>query len=159
MTKTVETTADYQNAIQVKASPEALFDALTTTSGLSAWWAPAAGSALAGGEITFTMNSTDPLVIHVDEATPSSVEWTVTACNFMPDWVGTRPTFTITPVGDGSELRFRHIGLTPDLDCIEMCTSGWNHFIPSLGLYAETGRGNPNGSEADQARRTRDGDR
>ena len=159
MTQTAETTADYQKTIRVKARPAALFEALTTAFGLSAWWAPATGSGLPGGDVTFTMNSPEPLVVHVDEATPKSVQWTVTSCDFMSDWVGTRPSFTITPVGEESELRFRHIGLTPDLDCIEMCTSGWNHFIPSLGQYAETGSGNPNGSEADQARRVRDNDR
>lgn len=156
---TTSTFADYQKTIRVKAEPEVLFDALTTLSGLAAWWVPASGSGLAGGEITFTMNSPDPLIVRVDQATPSLVEWTVTACNFMPDWVGTRPTFVITSAGDESQLHFRHVGLTPDLDCIEICTSGWNHFISSLGQYVETGRGNPNGSKADQARRERDGDR
>ena len=93
--------------------------------------------------------------MHVDQATrPTSVQWTVTGCNFLPDWVGTRPTFTITPVdGDASELRFRHQGLTPDLDCIEMCTRGWDHFLVSFRDYVEVGRGSPRGSDADTARR------
>jgi hypothetical protein len=100
----------------------------------------------------------DPLVIHVEEAIrPAQVRWNVTACDFLPEWVGTRPTFTITPLdGDETQLHFRHRGLTSELDCIEMCTSGWNHFIPSLVQYAETGLGNPSGSPADQARRARD---
>ena len=79
---------------------------------------------------------------------------TVTDCRFLPDWVGTRPTFTITPVDDdASELRFRHHGLTPELDCIEMCTRGWDHFLVSLRAYVEVGRGSPSGSSADNARR------
>jgi hypothetical protein len=80
------------------------------------------------------------------------VQWTVTDCPFLPDWVGTRPAFTITPVDDDtSELHFRHYGLTAELDCIEMCTRSWNHFIPSLREYAETGSGAPFGSDADKA--------
>jgi uncharacterized protein YndB with AHSA1/START domain len=150
---------DYQKTIRVKASPGALFDALTTVSGLAAWWVRATGSGDVGGELRFFMSSPEPLVIHVDQATrldqamrPASVQWTVTDCPFLPDWVGTRPAFTITPVdGDTSELHFRHYGLTPELDCIEMCTRSWNHFIPSLGKYAETGRGAPFGSDADGA--------
>ena len=35
---------DYQTSIRVKASPDALFDALTTVTGLAAWWNPATGS-------------------------------------------------------------------------------------------------------------------
>jgi hypothetical protein len=33
-----EATADYQKTIRVKAHPETLFDALTTVTGLAAWW-------------------------------------------------------------------------------------------------------------------------
>ena len=50
-------------------------------------------------------------------------------------------------------LRFRHEGLTPKLECFADCKSGWDHFIPSLAAYVETGRDNPNQSEADLARR------
>jgi uncharacterized protein YndB with AHSA1/START domain len=147
---------DYQKTIRVQASPDALFDAVTTSEGLSAWWTEAAGSGDAGGELRFTMSAPEPLLIHVDEATrPASVRWTVTRCTFERDWEGTHPTFTFRPVGDGAtELEFRHVGLTDQLECIEMCTNGWNHYLGSLRDYVETGRGNPRGSEADLARRS-----
>jgi uncharacterized protein YndB with AHSA1/START domain len=147
--------ADYQKTIRVKASPEALFDALTTVSGLAGWWTGATGSGDAGGELTLFFDPPEPLVMHVDQATPPTlVQWTVTHCTFLPDWVGTRPTFTITPVdGDASELQFRHHGLTPELDCIEQCTRGWDHFLESLRKYVEVGRGMPRGSSADNERR------
>src|SRR5260370_27231710 len=92
-------TTDYQTTIRVNASPDVLFDALTTVTGLAAWWNPATGSGEAGGELRFIMNAPEPLVIHVDETTPpTSVRWTVTNCPFLPDWIGTLPTFTINPV-------------------------------------------------------------
>jgi uncharacterized protein YndB with AHSA1/START domain len=146
--------ADYQKTIRVKASPGALFDALTTVSGLTAWWTRATGSGDADGELTFFFDS-GSLLMQVDQATrPTSVQWTVTDCSFLPDWVGTRPAFTITLVdGDASELQFRHHGLTPELDCIEQCTRGWDHFLESLREYVEVGRGMPHGSDADNARR------
>ena len=99
------------------------------------------------------MNSPEPLVIHVDQATrPVPVRWTVTDCPFLPEWVGTPPTFTITPAdGDASELHFRHHGLTSELDCMEMCTRSWNHYLASLRDYLEVGRGSPFGSAADKA--------
>ena len=146
---------DYEKTIRVHASADALFDAITTASGLTAWWTTASGSGDTGGELKFTMSAPTPLRVHVDDATrPTSVQWTVTECDFEPDWVGTRPTFTIAPAGDdASELVFTHVGLTDELDCIEMCTSGWNHYIASLRKYVETGRGDPRGSDADNARR------
>jgi uncharacterized protein YndB with AHSA1/START domain len=142
----------------VKAGPGALFDALTSVSGLAAWWTRVTGSGDAGGELRFFIDSPDPCVMQVDQATrPTSVQWTVTACNFLPDWVGTHPTFTITPVdGDATELHFRHQGLTPELDCIEQCTRGWDHFLVSFREYVEVGRGRPHGSDADKARRVRE---
>ena len=153
------TSADYQTTIRVKASPDALFDALTTVTGLAAWWNPATGSGQSGGDLQFIMNSPEPLVIHVDEATrPTSVRWTVTDCPFLPDWIGTRPTFSIAPVdGDTSELHFHHQGLSEELECIDMCTRSWDFYMTSLRDYLEVGRGNPYGSRADRARREVEG--
>jgi steroid delta-isomerase-like uncharacterized protein len=158
MTSTEQLSAasgDYQATIRVKASPDALFGALTTVSGLAAWWNPATGSGEADGELRFIMNAPEPLVIHVDEATrPASVRWTVTDCPFLPDWIGTRPTFTITPLdGDTSELHFRHQGLNEELECIDMCTRSWNHYMTSLRDYLQADHGSPFGSPADKARR------
>jgi uncharacterized protein YndB with AHSA1/START domain len=153
------TPADYQTTIRINASPDAIFDALTTVSGLAAWWNPATGSGETGAELRFIMNAPEPLVIHVDEATrPTSVRWTVTDCPFLPDWIGTRPTFTITPIDSHTaELHFHHQGLSEDLECIDMCTRSWNHYVLSLRDYLEAGRGNPYGSPADRARREAEG--
>lgn len=148
---------DYQKTIIVQARPDVLFDALTSLSGLAAWWTTVTGTGSTGGELRFSFDPPEPLVIQVDEATwPLSVRWTVTSCDFLPDWVGTRPIFTITPAGaDASELRFHHHGLTQELECIEQCTRGWDHFLESLRQYAQAGRGMPRGSSAERARRTR----
>jgi uncharacterized protein YndB with AHSA1/START domain len=149
-------TTDYEKTLRVHASADALFDAVTTPAGLSAWWTDADGSGDAGGELRFTMTAPEPLRVHVDEAMrPSSVRWTVVECTFERDWEGTQPTFLITPLSDGStELTFRHVGLTDELECVDMCTQGWNHYLSSLRRLVETGQGQPRGSEADLARRT-----
>jgi len=149
-----EAGADYQKTIRANAEPKALFDALTTLPGLAAWWTDVTGSGAAGGELRFSFDA-GICVIRVDEATPhASVRWTVTECAFLPDWVGTRPAFTITPVDASScEVQFRHHGLTPDLECIDMCTRGWDHFLVSLRDYVEVGQGSPRDSDADRARR------
>lgn len=159
-TRQHSTPTDYEAATRIKTSPDALFDALTTVAGLAAWWNPAIGSGETGGELRFIMNAPEPLVIHVDEAVrPASVRWTVTGCPFLTDWVGTRPTFTITPMDDGScELHFRHHGLHEALECIDMCSHSWDHYIRvSLRDYLETGCGSPMGSPGDRARRAAEG--
>ena len=148
-------TADYQTTVRVNASPDAVFDALTTVGGLAAWWNPATGTGAAGGELKFIMNAPEPLVIHVDEAIrPTYVRWTVTDCPFLPDWIGTRPSFTITPVGgDATDLHFEHKGMREELECFHMCTRSWDHYMRSLREYLETGHGMPFGSPADLRRR------
>ncbi len=145
---------DYQARVAFAASPDAVFEALTTTEGLAGWWTPVTGDGLTGGELTFSFGPAARAVMRVDAAEPGTgVRWTCLACH-VEDWVGTTVHFDLeaTPAG-GTELRFRHAGLTPRLECYSDCKSGWDHFIPSLRAYVETGTGNPNGSEADQARR------
>jgi uncharacterized protein YndB with AHSA1/START domain len=145
---------DYQSRLMLAASADAVFDALTTVEGLAAWWTPVTGDGLAGGLLTFSFGPASQAVMRVDAAERGAgVRWTNLACQ-VEDWVGTTLHFDIeaTPEG-GTELRFRHAGLTPRLECFSDCESGWDHFIPSLRAYVETGAGNPNQSAADLARR------
>ena len=146
---------DYEKQLTVQAPAKAVFEALTTTEGLSAWWTPTTGNGLAGGELTFDFGSPGAqAVMRVDAAEPrSGVRWTSVACH-VEDWVGTTLHFDLEPHADGTTgLRFRHGGLTPRLECFADCKSGWDHFIPSLAAYVETGSGHPSQSPEDLARR------
>jgi uncharacterized protein YndB with AHSA1/START domain len=137
---------DYRKELRIGASPQTVFDALTTLDGCASWWAPASGSPAPGGELRFTFDDpADPLVLHVAEAgRPAEVAWQVMACDFLPDWVGTTITFTLVPDANGGcDLRFRHTGLGPQLDCYDQCRAGWDYFLPSLRDYAQTGAGRP----------------
>lgn len=137
------------------ADAHTVFDALTTATGLTAWWASATGDGDQGGELQLTMHAPEPLVLRVDEAVrPTRVGWTVVDCAFLPDWVGTRPVFDVVTLGDGAcEVHLRHHGLTSRLECMDMCARGWDHFTGSLRAHAETGHGSPVGSPGDLARR------
>jgi uncharacterized protein YndB with AHSA1/START domain len=145
---------DYQSRLTFAASADAVFAALTTTEGLAAWWTPVTGDGLAGGQLTFSFGPGSQAVMRVDAAERGvGVRWTNLACQ-VEDWVGTTLQFDFEATPDGgTELRFRHAGLTPRLACFSDCKSGWDHFIPSLRAYVETGVGNPNQSAADLARR------
>jgi len=151
------TSPDYRISVRIDAPAGAVFDAVTTTEALSAWWSQVTGSGMTDGELRFPMVADHrPLLIHVDEATrPTTVRWTVTECTFMDDWVGTHPTFTIMPIDNGScELNFEHRGLSDRLECKDMCSRSWDHFVgTSLRELAESGTGAPNRSPRDLARR------
>lgn len=145
--------ADYESVIAIAASPDAVFNALSTVEGLASWWTVrVAGSADRGGEVRFTFDGPDSCDMVVEAAErPTLVRWQVRACPFLPDWIGTRPTFTITPIEFGSELRFRHEGLRPTLECWDDCRQGWDHYLPSLKAYVESGTGIPYVSREQEA--------
>ncbi len=153
----MKTSTDYRTTIRVNAPADAVFDAVTTTEGLAAWWNPVTGSGLNDGELRFPMVAEQPpLLVRVSEATrPTAVRWTVVECTFMEDWVGTEPTFTIRPVdADSCELTFEHRGLNDNLECKDMCSRSWDHFVgTSLRELVEGGPGAPNRSPRDLARR------
>lgn len=151
------TTTNYRTTIQINAPAETVFNAVTTPEALAAWWSSVTGSGLTGGDLRFPMVAGHPpLLIHVDEASrPTTVRWTVVECTFMTDWEGTQPTFMIAPVdAETCELTFEHVGLNDQLDCKDMCSRSWDHFVrTSLRELAEGGPGAPNRTPRDLARR------
>lgn len=64
------------------------------------------------------------------------------------DWTGTDIVFEITPVEQGTQLRFTHVGLHPDEECYQVCEDSWNFYIASLRQLISTGMGQPNKGEA-----------
>ncbi len=150
-------TTNYRTTIHINATAETVFDAITTPEALAAWWSPVTGSGLTGGDLRFPMGAEEPpLHIHVDLASrPTTVRWTVVECTFMQDWVNTQPTFTIAPLdARGCELTFEHVGLNDELECKDMCSRSWDHFVrTSLRELAEGNSGAPNRSPRDLARR------
>ena len=139
-------TDDYTKQIHISATPEKVFDTLTTASEFASWWAPATGSAAQAGQLQITFDGIeDPLVLRVRQATrPSAVVWDVGSCPFLPDWEGTTPGFRLSRSGKGGcDVEFRHVGLSPQLSCYEMCRAGWDQYLPSLRDYLQTCTGNP----------------
>ena len=145
MTTTTTTTDDFRSTKAFDAAPDAVYSALTDIDALTDWWTPAAGDATAGGTLRFLMGDLE-VVTRVDEADrPTRVRWSVLVCEAAPDWVGTSITFDLQPAaGGGTELRFHHHGLNPELDCFEMCQAGWTRHLASLVDFVDRGTGSPN---------------
>jgi uncharacterized protein YndB with AHSA1/START domain len=144
VTSTPLTTDDFRATKIFAAAPDAVFSALTDTDALTGWWTPAGGGGGAGETLRFLMGDQE-VVMRVDDADrPSQVRWSVLVCEPAADWVGTAITFELEPVGTGTELRFRHHGLTPRLDCFEDCYNGWTRHLASLVEYVDRGAGTPN---------------
>lgn len=142
--------AGYARRVSFAAPRERVYDALATRTGLRGWWTPRVrGSEAVGGELRFEFEGMDEyIVMRVDAAKrPSFVRWTCIVHTSLDEWNGTTLTFDLvaeTPTT--CTLNFRHVGLTPRLECYDDCRSGWEYFLDSLVAYVETGTGTPFGA-------------
>jgi uncharacterized protein YndB with AHSA1/START domain len=134
----------FHSTMHIDAPPEAVLAALSDTEAVTSWWGPATGSARVGGTLVVSfMGGRQRIVMDVEPAFENRVVWAVKECPLTPDWIGTTIFFDVAEAGDGAMLSFRHQGLTPELECFDMCHEGWTHFLASLVSYAETGVGAP----------------
>jgi uncharacterized protein YndB with AHSA1/START domain len=140
---------DFQAVLTIKATPDAVFNAFTNPADLTNWWTPASGVGTTGGELVFRFGD-QRLFCRVDDAErPSRVRWSVLRCEPVPDWLGTEIAVDLSPTGDGGTcIDFRHHGLTPQLECFEMCQNGWTHHLGDLINAFEAGNGIPSVPEA-----------
>jgi len=140
-------TDDYTYDMQVDVPLPQVIAAVTDGSVISRWWTAVTSSERHGDEVRLFVGDHAPFVFFTLEHTRGTgdVTWTVTDCAVMADWVGTKPSFSVRPNADGTcALAFRHVGLSPELPCFDQCRAGWNHFMPSLHQFLETGVGRPN---------------
>lgn len=65
------------------------------------------------------------------------------------EWIGSEIRFELEPVENGTRVRFTHLGLVPDFECYENCSSAWGFYInTSLRDLIADGRGAPNDTQA-----------
>jgi uncharacterized protein YndB with AHSA1/START domain len=138
---------DYAYEMQVQVPVAQVIEAVTDDTEIGRWWTAVTRSERHDDNVRLFMRGDAPFVSFTVEHAPgtSAVTWTVTDCAVMADWVGTKPSFSVQPNDDGTcTIAFRHIGLSPALECFDQCRAGWNHFMPSLHQFLETGDGRPN---------------
>jgi len=137
-------TDDFCATKSFASAPDAVYAALTDVDGLTGWWTPAGGGTEAGDTVRFLMGH-EEVLMRVEEADrPSRVRWHVLDCPVAHDWDGTSITFDLAPAGTGTELRFRHHGLNPSLECFDLCNAGWTRHLASLVEFVDRGAGTPN---------------
>ena len=139
---------DIIHRIGVKATPEAVFNTLSTLEGLAGWWtSDTVGDPRPGGVLTFSFMTPSGdllgrMVFSVDAISQvSAVRWT--CLEGPPDWVGTSVTFDLS-VHDGQTIvLFGHRGWSEASESMAHCSMKWAVFLLSLREFVETGKGRP----------------
>ena len=136
----------------INASPSKVYKALSTQSGVKAWWTEHTElDEHEGGEGTFGFPDHNvKKTVTVTSLKPNQqVSWKVIKheCS-SPDWKGTTIDFNLEPCEGGTVLQFDHCGWPDASPIYSTCVNGWSHFMNSLKLLLEEGKGTPFVSEA-----------
>jgi len=134
--------ADFVSTYQFKSPVDSVLVALTDPERLSRWWTKASGSGEQGRELTFFFGD-EKLVVRVDEANRSIVQWTPLVSTAEPGWLSTTIAFTLSQrQNGGTDMIFRHAGLAR-LECFDSCRTCWKDYLLSLVDYVDVGQGRP----------------
>jgi uncharacterized protein YndB with AHSA1/START domain len=135
--------ADILHRVGVKdASPEQVYDALTTLDGLSGWWAEkTSGETGVGGviEFRFSVGGFDMKVLELDPG--RRVRWEVV--DGPQEWIGTTVDWKLRQDGDWTIVLFAHEGWREPVEFMNHCSTKWATFLLSLKQLVETGTGEP----------------
>lgn len=131
---------------EIRAPREMVFNALTTTEGLSGWWTTGAKAeeAVVGANLVFTFGGPfNPHMRITELDPPARVGWEGVG-GHAPWGSTTTIRFDLDAMSGGTMVRFWHqVGGELGDDAIATATFNWGYYLDSLRLLCETGRGKP----------------
>lgn len=136
----------------LSSPPPKVYKALTTQYGIQSWWTKSCEVGTAVGEqITIRFGHTFKVMRIEALSLDTEVRWNVIDAHLVvpglirtTEWIGSTIAFQLMPQPNGiTRLHLEHIGLTPEVECYEICSQGWRQFLGSLKSYVETGKGFP----------------
>lgn len=139
----------FTTTVTVDRTPAEVFAAVLNT---REWWSRGivGGTAQLGDEFVFEVPGVHRSEITLAEVVPNErVVWHVgeTAMTFIAEpgeWTNTEIRFDIAERADGTELRFTHVGLVPEFECYDACSTAWTFYATeSLRDLITTGVGQP----------------
>ena len=137
----------FRSTFVVTQSPEDVFAAVINP---SKWWTGdiEGKSDRVGDEFSYRYGDIHYTRQKVTELVPGhKVAWKVVESHLSgpedpSEWTGTEITFEINLKDGQTELRFSHLGLVPEFECFESCSSAWGFYINgSLKRFITTGEG------------------
>jgi uncharacterized protein YndB with AHSA1/START domain len=144
---------NYSTSFSVDRTPEEVFAAVTNVRG---WWSGdiEGDTDTLGAVFTYRHRDMHRSTQRITEIVPNKkVVWEISNSHlsFVKDtseWDGSKVVFEICVNGENTELRFTHVGLTPEGECYEDCSTAWSFYVNnSLRNLITTGIGDPNSKE------------
>ena len=135
--------ANIKHYLLIKASPEKVYKALTSTKGLKGWWTlEAKTDEHVGGAAEFIFGDRYHNKMKIVELVQNKkVEWECIKGD--KEWIGTNFVFSLNEKDGDTILRFTHRNWKEETDFFASCNYNWGYYLRSLKLYCETGIGTP----------------
>ena len=135
--------AGIKHYLLIKASPEKVYTALTTTEGLKGWWtSEAKAEEFVGGIAEFIFGEQYHNKMKITNLLNSTkVEWKCLEGD--KEWIGTTFLFDLEEKDGSTILRFSHNNWKEETDFFASCNYHWGYYMSSLAKYCETGKGTP----------------
>ena len=125
------------------ATPEKVYDTLTTIEGLAGWWTTdTSGEAGTVGEVIrfrFPPGGFDMEVVQLDHG--KRVAWKVV--DGPEEWIDTTIAWELSQLDDFTLVSFTHEGWREAVPFMHHCSTKWATFLMSLKSLVETGTGAP----------------
>ena len=124
------------------ATPEAVYDALTTVDGLAGWWTDDTTGSSGVGDVLrfrFQVGGFDMEVVTLQPC--ERVVWRVV--EGPEEWVGTTVDWELRQDGDYTIVMFKHQGWKEPVEFMHHCSTKWASYLLSLKSLIETGEGAP----------------
>ena len=123
----------------IKATPRAVFDAVSTPAGLDAWWTESStGRPSPGSEYELGFGSGYDWRARVSTCVPDR-EFELELISSHEDWQGTRVGFDLDESDGVTNVRFHHTGWPESNDHYRVSCYCWSMYLRLLKRYVERG--------------------
>ena len=129
--------------LTIEAAPQRVWGAITQQDEIVQWWAYEARVKPEVGSLAEFRFRQGAFVMQFEVAELDQDEKVRWISKSPPQWAGSRVTWQLTPVHNGTKLVFTQDGFAQVDEGNERTRGAWVYFLASLKSYLETGKGTP----------------
>ncbi|GAA3634345.1 SRPBCC family protein [Flavivirga jejuensis] len=134
---------NYRKQLEVNVNAKEVFSALNEN--LHLWWSKTSNTEFkAGGQFTIHFENNYWWTFKIVEYTPNKeLVWKCIGGepDFNKEWIGHVLHWKIEEQNGKTLINFHQVGLTPNINCYEICSTTWDHYITnSLKGFLETNK-------------------